>query len=49
MKQKFSTKFNEVKKYCCDTYLPSANKCVKQAAHIKCPIWHWKNGIRIVS
>lgn len=21
-------------------YLPSASKCVKHAAHIKCPIWH---------
>lgn len=24
------------------TNLPSASKCVKQAAHIKCPIWHCK-------
>lgn len=23
-------------------YLPSANRCVKQAAHIKWPIWHCK-------
>jgi hypothetical protein len=23
------------------SYLPSANKCVKQAAHIRCPIGHY--------